>query len=289
MSNIGGKKKEASQQVDFSKKVGLFSGKVIAVNPSIQEYKEVLGIELKEDSKAIEYLNLSKEGNTTLRVDFWLEEVKNKEKFKVTFFLENKKKVNKDGTKNQYINTVGICSWAGNPSALPTWVSNRECREAYVGEEELYTFLRTWLGNLDFKDGDTTLSLDWKALMRGNVNDLRSQIDGEFSTNVVVLATVKTVEKDGEIKEYQNIFNKAFLPEYCLKQFRVMDYNKIDVQSSLRLKKSKDLKPYERFVVNVTGEYGCRDFYTFSDLQNYSSDSNFAASSDVVSSDGPDY
>ena len=43
-----------------------------------------------------------------LRVDFWLEEVKNKDKFKVTFFLRTKKRENKDGTKKQYINNIGI-------------------------------------------------------------------------------------------------------------------------------------------------------------------------------------
>ncbi len=35
-----------------------------------------------------EYLGESQDGNTTLRVDFWLEESKTKEKFKVTFYLE---------------------------------------------------------------------------------------------------------------------------------------------------------------------------------------------------------
>ena len=91
MSNIGGKRKEQVQLPEFTKKVGLFEAKVIAINPDAEEYKEILNIELKEDSKALEYLGTSGDGNTTLRVDIWLEEAMKKDKFKVTFFLENKR------------------------------------------------------------------------------------------------------------------------------------------------------------------------------------------------------
>ena len=55
MSSIGGKKREVSgNDSNFSKKVGLFEATVVAINPDAQEYKEILGMELKEDSKALE-------------------------------------------------------------------------------------------------------------------------------------------------------------------------------------------------------------------------------------------
>lgn len=289
MSNIGGKRKEQVQALEFSKKVGLFEAKVIAINPDAEEYKEILNIELKEDSKALEYLGTSNDGNTTLRTDVWLEDVKSKEKLKVTFFLENKEKVNKDGTKKQYINSIGTCSWSDDPNNLPSWFTSRDYRVAFVGEEELYNFLRTWLGNLDYRDAETTLSLDWKKLMKGNVKDLKDQIDGEWCTNVVALATVKTVIKDDETKEYQGVYNKAFLPAYSIKQFRLVDFSNPSIISGLRQKKSKDLKPHERFVLNVTGEYGCRDFYTLKDLKDYNSEDNLVASDAVISDDGDDF
>jgi hypothetical protein len=287
--NIGGKKKEQVQVTEFKKSVGLFEGAVIAINPTIEEYKDILGMELKEDSKAVEYLGESKDRNTTLRVDVWLEEVKNKDKFKVTFFLENKEKENKDQTKKQYINSIGSCSWADDVNNLATWFSARECRVAFVGEEELYNFMRTWLGNLDYRDAETTLQLDWKKLMKGNVKDLKDQIDGEWCTNVVALATIKTVIKEDETKEYQGVYNKGFLPAYSIKQFRLIDFNNSNTLSSLRTKKSKDLKPHERFVVQVTGEYGCKDFYVLKDLKEYNSEDNFVASDKAISEDGADY
>jgi hypothetical protein len=289
MSNIGGKKREQSQMSDFKKSVGLFEAIVVAINPDIEEYKEKLGMELKEDSKAVEYLGTSNDGNKTLRVDVWLEDVKNNNKFKTTFFLENKEKENKDKTKKQYINNIGSCSWADDANNLPTWFAAREYRVAFVGEEELYNFMRTWLGDLDYRDAETTLQLDWSKMMKGNVKDLKAQVNGEWCTNIVALATIKTVQKEDEIKEYQGVFNKAFLPSYSLKMFRLINYNDQTIISNLRAKKSKDLKPHERFVINVTGEYGCKDFYTFKDIKEYNSDDNLVASDKVIAEDDMEF
>lgn len=291
MSNIGGKKKEQGQgqQSEYAKKVGLFEANVIAINPTMEEYKDILNMELKEDSKAVEYLGKSQDGNTTLRVDFWLEEVKNKDKFKVTFFLENKERTNKDETKKQYINNVGTCSWADDANNLPTWFAGREYRVAFTGEEDLYNFVKTWLGNLDYRDAETTLQLDWKTLMKGNLKDLKSQIGGEYCTTVVALATIKTVVKDDDTKEYQSVYNKGFLASYNLKQFRLVDYNNPSILNTVRSKKSKDLKPHERFVLNVTGEYGCKDFYVFKDLKEYNADDNLVASDAIISDDDASY
>ena len=289
MSNIGGKKREQSQVSDFKKSVGLFEATVVAINPDIEEYKEKLGMELKEDSKAVEYLGTSQDGNKTLRVDVWLEDVKNNNKFKTTFFLENKEKENKDKTKKQYINNIGSCSWADDANNLPEWFAKRDYRVAFVGEEELYNFMRTWLGELDYRDAETTLQLDWAKMMKGNVKDLKAQVNGEWCTNIVALATIKTVQKEDEIKEYQGVFNKAFLPSYSLKLFRLVNYSDQSVLNNLRAKKSKDLKPHERFVINVTGEYGCKDFYTFKDLKEYNTDDNLVASDKVIAEDDAEY
>lgn len=291
MSNIGGKKREQQQfeNKDFAKKVGLFEANVVAINPTTEEYSDILGMELKEDSKATEYLSKNSDGNTILRVDVWLEEIKNKDKFKVTFFLENKVKENKDQTKKQYINAVGMCSWAADPNELAEWFTKREFRPAFVGEEDLYNFLRTWLGNLDLREAESTLQLEWKKLMNGNAKDLKDQVGGEYATPVVALATIKTVEKEDGTKEYQTIYNKAFLPAYSIKHFRLADFTSSDTISGLRTKKSKDLKPHERFVLNVTGEYGCRDFYVLKDLRDYNSGDNLVASDKVLSEDDGDF
>jgi hypothetical protein len=292
MSSIGGTRRESTGggEGNFSKKVGLFEANVIAINPTIEEFKDVIGMELKEDSKAAEYLGDTKDGNTYLRVDVWLEEVKSKEKFKTTFFLEDKERENKDATKKQYINSIGMCSWAADENDLAEWFTkDRDYRVAYTGEEDLYNFLRVWLGNLDYRSVETTLQLEWKKLMRGNVKDLRDQINGEWCNTVVSMATVITKERDGEAKEYQGVFNKAFIGGYAMKQFRNIDYNNKRTQADLKNKKPRDLKGHEKFVLNVAGEYGCKDYYIFSDIQEYNADDNLVASDDYISDDGADY
>ena len=232
----------------------------------------------------------TKDGNNYLRVDFWLEEVKNKEKFKVSFFLEDKERENKDFTKKQYINSIGTCSWAADENDLADWFTKgRDYRVAYTGEEDLYNFMRTWLADLDYRDSETVLQLEWKKLMRGNVKDLKDQIDGEWAKSIVALATVIVKERDGESKEYQGIYNKAFLSGYALKQFRLVDYGSKRLQADLKNKKPRDLKAHEKFVVNVVGEYGCKDYFTFKDLQDYNADDNLVASDAFISDDGDDY
>lgn len=291
MSNIGGEKRQAPQfeEKDFPKKVGLFEARVIAVNPTREEYADILGRQLSDESKATDYLGTSKDGNARLRLDFWLEEVKTQDKFKLTFFIENKEKENKDGTKKQYINNVGRCTWADSPNNLPAWFKERENRVAYVGEEDLYNFLRAWLSNIDYSKKTATLQVEFNKLIKGNVKELKEQIDGEWVNNIVALATISTQEKEDGVKEFQNVYNKAFLPPYSIKAFRLVDYNSASTVSALRQKSPKELKPHERFVLNVVGEYGCKDFYTFKELKEYNSEDNLVASDKVIADDDSDY
>lgn len=288
---VGGQKREntGGSGVEFVKKVGIFEAKVIAINPTPEDYKDLLGIDLPEESKATEYLSVSTDGTSKIRVDVWLEDVKTADKFKVTFFMEDSKKENKDRTKKQYINNIGISSWASSEENLPSWFVKRDFRVAYSGEAEFVEFLRMWLGGLDFMHEDTELMLEWKKVISGNLKEWKDEIGGDWCQTVGVLATVKSVEKDGEVKSYQSIYNRGFFPGYSIKNMRMIDYNNPDIIRQLGFKKSKDLKMHERFVLNVTGEYGCKDFYTFKELSVYDPEANLVESDKVISEDGADF
>ena len=222
MSNIGGEKRQSPvfEEKDFPKKVGLFEARVVAINPTREEYADVLNRQLSEESKADQYLGTSKEGNARLRLDFWLEETKTNDKYKLTFFIENKEKENKDLTKKQYINNVGRCTWADSENNLPSWFKEREYRVARVGEEDLYNFLRSWLSNIDFSKKSATLEVNFSKLLKGNVSELKEQITGEWSNHLVAMATISSKETDEGVKEFQNVYNKAFLPAYSIKADR---------------------------------------------------------------------
>lgn len=291
---IGGKKRE---EINFQKRVGLAKFKVLTVNPNREEFKEILGRELDEESKADQYLGESKEGNTNLRIDVWVEDVKNKNKDKITFFLEDKDKENKDKEdegfvkKKQYINTLGSCSWADDPNNLPDWFVKREYRVAKVGEEDLYNFLRTWLGKLDFKDPETEVSLNWKDLMKGNIKGIKELIGSEIAVDsFVAMYIVKSVVKESEeTKHYQGIYNRGFLPEYTLNFFKTVDYNKEEIQKALKAKKSKELKPHERFVLQITSEFGSKDSFVLSEAKEWKEEDFLVASNSPISQDGADY
>lgn len=291
MSSIGGKVREqSSNDNNYEKKVGIFEANVVAINPTAEEYSSILGREISPDSKATEYLGETKDGNTYLRIDVWLQEVKNQDNFKVSFFLEDKQRQNRDGTKNQYINSVGTTSWADEESNLYDWFTkDRDFRIAYVGEEDLYNFMQKWLSKLDYRDVETELQLDWKKLMRGDVRDLKSQIGGDYCNTVVSMATVVVRERDGESKEYQGIYNKGFLSGWAMKFFRAVDYTDRRVVESLKAKASRDLKQHERFVVQVAGEYGCKDYYILKEIESYNPGDNLVASDKHISDDEADY
>jgi len=59
--------------------------------------------------------------------------------------------------------------------------------------------------------------------------------------------------------------------------------------NGLRSKKPKDLKPHERFVLSVNGEYGCKDYYILKDIKEYNPEDNLVASDKVISDDGADF
>tara|TARA_R100000951_G_scaffold4951_1_gene5634 strand:- start:59076 stop:59957 length:882 start_codon:yes stop_codon:yes gene_type:complete len=293
MSTIGGVKRESAgggENTNFPKKVGLFEADIVAINPTIEEYSTVLGMDLKPESKATDYLGETRDGNSYLRVDVWLRQVKTENLFKVSFFLEDRERENRDQTKKQYINSVGMTAWAADENDLWDWFTEgRDHRVAYIGEEELYDFMRTWLGQLNYRHATTVLQLDWKKLMRGNIGDLKSEIDGEWCNTVVALATVVVKERDGETKEYQGIYNKGFLGGYTMKQFRLVDYTDKRTLDSLRSRKPRELKPHERFAVRVSGEYGCKDYYTLKEIEEYNPGDNLVASDNYISDDGSDY
>ena len=280
---IAGTKRESLETKEYAKKVGLFEAKVIAINPDNEWYNDELGIQLKEDSKATVYLGVTDEGVKTLRVDVWLQDIKTSDKFKVTFYLKDKAIISKSG-KTQFITDQCTTSYAESEDYLPTWFVKRDYHVAREGEPDLCTFLATWTNINFYEDQDAKIVLEWKDLMKGNVSELREQIEASAKDTVVAMATVKTVETADGVKEYQAVFNKAFMPGYGLRQIRQITVNK-DYITRISRKPAKELKIYDRFILKIAGEYGCKEFYSFDELKVYDAANNFVASDKVIADD----
>jgi hypothetical protein len=282
MSEVHGPKRELKE---FVKKTGFFEGSVVCVNPDREKLEQLLGTQLEKDP---EYLSEDEKGNTQLQLAVWAKDVMTGELRSVRFFLrdvvvENSVKEGDDSKKRkkQYINSVGDTTWADSEANLPDWFKKREYRTARDGEAEMYNFMKTWLSDLDLRNDQARLSFDWNKLMRGNVREIAEQIGGGYDKTVVFLNIIRTVQKDGETKEYEQIYNKEFLPGYVMKEIRLKKIDADYIAAAERTDKKKRSR-LQKFVLNaVDKQYGIKHHFVLAPLQEYDPSKNPVAGNSV--------
>ena len=246
------------------------------------------------EGKDIKYLG-DKAGNTTLRIAVTLKNKATGKFFPLSFYLEDKEVVTKDGNKKQYINPKGQTTYAADPEDLSEKFAAGGYHVAKVGEADLAEFLNAWL------DVNRQIPYDilpnWKELMKGNVKELTGILtDATLTRTITAMATIRIVEKDGEVKEYQQIYNRRFLPGFTMKFFRTKNYTEA-ILDGLREKqrnsietKSGYLESYERFAIDVTDpQYGIKDIYFLGPLKDYLPEEHVVAGDKVLAEDNSDY
>lgn len=254
------------EQKNYSKYVGLFNANIIAVNPTRTELEKLLSTKIEKDP---EYTgNDSDTVAKKVTLSFWLKEETKGNLFNVRFNMQDTAVVAKSG-KKQWIDNIGNTSYADSKEQVPSFIqeTGRPIRQAMKGEELLYKFLRAWLNDLNYQDLSTELVLDdWKALMKGNVSELKAAIDGYASKTVGALATVRTAE-DG--KEYQGVYSYEFLPSYALNAY---------TNGS-----KKQYKNVDKFIEKVNDpEYGCKDYYELRSIVEYDPKKNVVGSTNAA-------
>ena len=175
-----------------------------------------------------------------------------------------KSEVEKSG-KQQYVNQLGMSTWVDDKANLPQWfthlcdkdknpVAELNWRAAVQGEADLYEFMRSWLGKVNWFSATTTALLDMKKIFRGNMDDLRNLITAEADENltdtVVFMATVYVKDGDDGKKMYQNIAN-VYMRGYLMKNVRLAAANNSWTSD----------KNTKRFMEQCTGDYGIKDIY----------------------------
>ena len=181
---------------------GLYNVKVIAINPT-KKGLEKIGYKPQNDPV---YLT-TEEGVKKLRLEFHVEGVgpeKNRILTKVAFFLEDQIRVNKDGTKSEWINDFGRNAWSeeGKPDDKPefSWYKNETARKAYGGEVDLHAFLINWL---NIGPEDEAKMDNFEALFNEDYSELRGYLKANPDNEVKVLLTVRQ-------GKYQSAYNKYF-------------------------------------------------------------------------------
>jgi hypothetical protein len=289
-------KREQKEQIGLYVGWGEFDVKML--NPSREELNEWLGTE-KEDE--IEYESEDDDGNKKIRLTFWLENVKDKIKQSVSFWVTDKVRVSKQNEDViQWVNQSGVTTWGETEDVLPDWFKNfttkkkiagpQFFRKAYDGEEQLVVFLSSWLDGVNRRE-DTGILPDMKKIFKGNIKELSSLIGNEDLTGTVIVSMgvktkeVKVKNSEGEetdetdVKDFQSIFNKSFLPGKLAKNLRIGGG---DDYTRKRINKFKDAHK---------GEHGFKDFYVFQESKPYDPSMNIihGENEDTITDDGNDY
>lgn len=280
-----GIKGKAREQKDFVKETGFFEGEVLAINPTREALEKILDTTLEKDP---EYLS-EDHGVKRLNLNVWVKNLKDGKVRVIKFFLKDFPRMNKDGSKRQFINDVGMTTWSDTEDNLQGWFRERPYRVANEGEEELYNFAVTWLNKLDTRDAETVLHFDWSKLMKGNVKEISDEINGEFCGTICPLVMIRTVNKDGQPAEFEQVYNKEFLPGYAIKQIRLRKIDRGFIESA-RMTERKKRNKLQKFILNVTDpSYGVKDFYTLGELTPYDPSKNIVSGGSVIAEDDSSY
>lgn len=289
---VKGNQKESGKRLF----VGLTSVAVVAINPNRKELNKLLGKEDKDDDKEIDYVD-EYEDYPRVRISIWLRDQQNDNLYNYSFNMLNKEKLNKTGDKYQYINSTCTTSWVDDEENLPEWftkftdfkskevLGDKTYRKALQGEEELANFIRVWLGKLNWNHPDTEVEINTKDLFAGKFKELQSQIEGDYDTSFVVLMGVRTVEpkegEEGETKQYQTIYGKSFLPGSFIKY----------INNGMNFPNERTLKIWDKFVAEVTGEYGANFYVELEPLAEYDKSRDLSASKEkkVVEDENGDF
>lgn len=197
------KSHDSSEQVVKESKLytGLLNQKVVAINPD-KEGLKAIGI---NTDKEPEYIKVE-DGIKKVRLDFFTEKtLPNSEIFKnkkVTFWLENKVKANKDANKWEWINNIGQSTYSVDVPDYP-WYKKEGARKALVGEVTLIQFISAWM---NIKAEDEVFLDNISKIFEGDYSELRALLAARPTNEFKGLLGVN--EKDG--KYYQTVYTGRF-------------------------------------------------------------------------------
>ena len=208
---------------------GIGTVNVVAVNPTKDELSKLFNATIEKDP---EYIT-EKDGVKSARIDFYLKSVSEKNNGlefikKLSYFIRNEHFYNKDASKVQIIDKYGSTAWATKEEVaagkLPAYAEQYDSctipfKPAYKGEEEIVSFLKTFLiisgrKRLDANKGEwvninnleeaeaglTKIS----SYFKGDFKELKDIINYQPDNKIQAIFGVKSTD-DG--KEYQDVFS----------------------------------------------------------------------------------
>lgn len=266
--------KESTEGSVIKRYIGVAPVFVLAVNPNKKKLEDITGITLEEEPNYIGEIDVNSTKVLNVRISFYIKPDPNKVGVEVNpinmaMFLRKEFRFNGDKTKVQVIDKYGRTAWVTkeqcNKHEIPIYSNGQpakidaDYRPAYVGEENLISFLKCYLGipNVDVynsKTGEWSMhatpteceaSLECiENYFKGDFSELEQIISLQPNNKVKVLFGVRTTDDN---KQYQTVYTQKFLRN------NASDYSKLDAE--IQDRKNAGAYPNTEFVVCDFKEY----------------------------------
>lgn len=268
----------STEGTSIKRYIGVASVNILAVNPSKAELEKLYGRTLDNEPEYLGETEINGNKVKHVRLDFIVKA--DPEKYldgnnqpidfttKVSLFLRNAYRYNKDNNKVQVIDKYGRTAWVTVEQAknkeIPVYSNgpaniDKDYRPAYVGEEDLIKLLIAYLnipscqryidGKWVMNDADKLP--DSEAMLehindyfKGDISELKTIISYQPNNKVKVLFGVRTTDDN---KQYQTAYTRMFLKN------GVTDYSKLD----------KDVKQTQEAGALSTSEFDCTELHEY--------------------------
>lgn len=236
-------KGKESVDVINKKYIGVAPVYVLAVNPNKEQLEKLYNTQLEKEPEYLGEVEVGEDKHKVknIRLDFVVKTVAdrcNGIEFttKVTFFIRNEYRYNKDKTKVQVIDKYGRTVWVTVEQAkaheIPIYSNgpaniDKDYRPIFVGEEELTSFIKTYLNIPDVmkyvnntwimvdKPEDCEARLDNIAkYFNGDFKELKDIISLQPNNKIKVLFGVRNTDKGQFQAVYTNMFLKNNVTKY---------------------------------------------------------------------------
>jgi len=261
--------------------IGVASVFVLAVNPSKEELEKLYGRTLDNAPEYVGKTEVGPEGAKKevpqVRIDFIVKA--DPEKYldsqnqpldfvsKVSLFVAKSYRIGANSGKYQVIDKYGRTAWATKEDIeakrIPQYANgpaniDADYRPAYIGEEELINFLKSYLNipNVEKWENKQVVGLidhpeDAEARLehlddyfKGDVSELRTIIGFQPNNKVKVLFGVRNTEDN---KQYQTVYTRMFLKN------NVSDYSRLD----------KSVRETQEAGALSTSEFDCTELHEY--------------------------
>ena len=227
-------KGRSTDTAEYKRYIGVAPVFINAVNPTKKELEGFYNTTIDNEPKYLGEVEVNDKKIPNVRIDFIVTTdetvVGTALRTKISFFIRNEYRYNRDRTKVQVIDKYGRTAWVTIEQAknheIPVYANglaniDKDYRPLYYGEEQLTEFIRAYLGILPvMKYVDNTwvmrehpeeyeIRLDKIAnYFKNDFSELKEIITYQPNNKVKVLFGVRTTDDN---KMYQTVFTDMFL------------------------------------------------------------------------------